>query len=238
MDVVVEGWIDKPKGVFQILFKRGFIDPSKPPNYYSMEGKKDEFGHVIESTSLNFLKTKLIDFEEEETLLQYHGRLLGVIVDRSPKCHPEVAGEGIEYDWGCAKNYYRRLPMSKKRGKEIFRRSVRDATSRDNILTLKRRRKFSRRARQYMLAYVAIDACKKQQQGADVAIAAPVLKAEVVKQEAQDTTTVNHFLIEKVVKKYKTHRSMLDCDTKFVRDIVSTMFSSSSSNKTFAEAEL
>jgi hypothetical protein len=42
-----------------------------------------------------------MDFIEEETLLQYHGRQLGVIIDRTPKCHPEMAGEGIEYNWGC-----------------------------------------------------------------------------------------------------------------------------------------
>ena len=42
------------------------------------------------------------DFENEETRLQYVGRKLGIVVDRSPKYHPEVAGEDIEYFWGCA----------------------------------------------------------------------------------------------------------------------------------------
>jgi hypothetical protein len=40
---------------------------------------------------------QLSDFQDEETLLQYHGRMLGVKVDQTPKCHPEMAGEGIEY---------------------------------------------------------------------------------------------------------------------------------------------
>jgi hypothetical protein len=44
------------------------------------------------------------NFEEEETMLQLMGRSRGVIVDQTPKCHPELAGEGIEYSWGCAKN--------------------------------------------------------------------------------------------------------------------------------------
>ncbi len=29
--VTVEGWVGKPKGLFQILYERGWIDPSKPP---------------------------------------------------------------------------------------------------------------------------------------------------------------------------------------------------------------
>jgi hypothetical protein len=39
----------------------------------------------------------LLDFLEEERLLQYHSRLIGILVDCTPICHPELAGEGIEY---------------------------------------------------------------------------------------------------------------------------------------------
>ena len=66
---------------------------------------------MIPETLLRNMMSTLIDFVNEETLLQYHGKMLGVIVDRSPKCHPEVAGEGIEYSWGCSKGKYRRLPF-------------------------------------------------------------------------------------------------------------------------------
>ena len=51
------------------------------------------------------------DIIEEETLLQYHGRLLGIKIEQTPKCHPEIAGEGVEYDWGCLKGCYGRLPV-------------------------------------------------------------------------------------------------------------------------------
>jgi hypothetical protein len=43
------------------------------------------------------------DFVEEETMLQSIARDLGVHVDRMPKCHCELAGEGIEYAWAWAK---------------------------------------------------------------------------------------------------------------------------------------
>ena len=78
----------------------------------------------------------LTDFIKEETLLQYHGRLLKVKVVRTPKCHPEIAGEGIEYDWGCGKGFYRRLPLSAKKTKINFRESVKKSLDMNNVLTI------------------------------------------------------------------------------------------------------
>jgi hypothetical protein len=115
---IKEGWVGKPKGMLQILWERGFIDPSRAVDYYTNDGKKDAFGNLIPGTSLRMMMSSLMDFIEEETLLQFHGKTLGVLVDRSPKCHPEVAGEGIECSGGCAKGKYRRLPLSSKRKKE------------------------------------------------------------------------------------------------------------------------
>ena len=103
------------------------------------------------------MMNSLVDFSEEETLLQYHGRLLGVIVDQTPKCHPEIAGKGVEYDWAAAKLYYRRLHISDKIVKAKLINSVKKCPDRKEVLTLKMQRKFRRRARQYMLAYHAID---------------------------------------------------------------------------------
>ena len=121
IEIVVEGWAGKPKGMLQILWERGFIDPAvdanKAEKYFTNDGKKDAFGNLIEGTSLRKMVKELFDFVEEETLLQYHARLLGVIVDRTPKCHPEIAGEGVEYSWGCAKGTYRRLPFAEKKRK-------------------------------------------------------------------------------------------------------------------------
>ena len=39
-----------------------------------------------------------------------------IIVNRNPKCHSMISGEGIEYYWGCAKNYNRRLSLDKNKG--------------------------------------------------------------------------------------------------------------------------
>jgi hypothetical protein len=57
---------------------------------------------------------QLSDFQDEETLLQYHGKMLGVKVNQTPKCHPGMAGEGIEYSWVAAIVFYCCLPLSEK----------------------------------------------------------------------------------------------------------------------------
>ena len=48
-------------------------------------------------------------------------RNINIIVDCSPKCHPEVAGEGIEYTWAQAKSYIRHIPISKRRSVDEFK---------------------------------------------------------------------------------------------------------------------
>jgi hypothetical protein len=99
------GGVGKPKGIYQVLWERGFLDPSNL-NQYAMDGQKDQFGIHQLHTSLKHLLGSCRDFLEEESLLQTIKRKLGVTVDHTPKCHCELAGEGIEYLWGCAKKFY------------------------------------------------------------------------------------------------------------------------------------
>jgi hypothetical protein len=114
------GWEGQPKGMLQILWERGWIDENKLGKY-TVSGKKNELGIIDVQFSLKHLLGSCRDFEEKESLLPAQGRSLGVTVDRTPKCHCELAGEGIEYSWGCAKNFYRQQPIREKRKKENFR---------------------------------------------------------------------------------------------------------------------
>jgi hypothetical protein len=99
------GWVGKPKGIYQVLWERGFLVPNNL-NQYTMDGGKDQFSVHQPHTSLKYLLGSCRDFQEEESLLQTMGQKLGMTVDRTPKCHCELAGEGIEYSWEFAKNYY------------------------------------------------------------------------------------------------------------------------------------
>ena len=101
---------------------------------------------------MNLLIQLCPDFEEL-AMLQYIGEeKLGTFVDRTPKCTSELAGEGIEYCWACAKGWYRVQSLSRKRGKANFHALVKECVG-PAILTLERSRMFSRRAREYMVAY-------------------------------------------------------------------------------------
>ena len=137
----------------QVLWERGFIDELRLETY-TLNGKQDAFRFVQKDFSLKLLKGNCLDFEEEEILLQSMGREMGVLVDRTPKCHCELAGEGIEYSWGCTKNFYCRVSLKRKKGKEDFRSVVRESLSKDKVFTTKRIRNFSRRARQYIFYFV------------------------------------------------------------------------------------
>ena len=65
--------------------------------------------------------------------------------------------EGVEYDWAAAKGFYCRLPLFEKRSKAKFREAVSRCLDTDYVLTISRQRMFSRRAREYMVAYNALN---------------------------------------------------------------------------------
>ena len=207
---VDEGWYGKPKGSLQILYERGWIDPKKSHTYYTKAGKKDLYGFVDESTSIDKLMEKQPDFLEQETLLQYYCRQLGVESDRSPKCHPEIAGEGIEFDWGCAKVKYRAQPLSRKRTKDNFFALV-DESLGPTVLSISQCRSNARRARLYMLAYKALE--HTYQSGSNIEC----------KKELKESVKYNHSLIEKCVnlfRKRRSHRNARDFDKKILKDEV------------------
>ena len=160
-------------------------------------------------TGCNFSIIKLMnlqfDFINELTLLQFHGNKLGVIVDRSPKCHPEIAGEGIEYLWGLSKVWYRKAPIARKRSKESFRTLVSEATDGNTVLNIQRVRSCSKKARAYMKLYKAF--------------------RELTVEEFSLIAN-KYSLMESAIKKYsklkkkgKTHRNVLDRNNDDILEI-------------------
>ncbi|KAI2492669.1 hypothetical protein MHU86_1772 [Fragilaria crotonensis] len=115
----------------------------------------------------------------------------------NPKCHAEIAGEGVEYMWACSKGAYRNLTLKEKKGKENFMAGVRYSLS-EKVLSIERIRKFAKRARQYLLAYHAIDSGQ--------------VSAEI----QQDCAKYGPVALEKLLREFKTHRCVMDFDFKFV----------------------
>ena len=219
-EVITEGWSGRQKGAIQILFERGWINPNFIQHYTS-DGKKEkdpfQTNCNAESSSSSFpddptgcnYSIKSImklqsDFANELTLLQFHGSKLGVIIDRTPKCHPEIAGEGIEYAWALSKFFYRRSPICHKRTKAKFRSLVNDATSHSTVLSIQRIRGCSKKARCYMKMYKSFESVEL----------------------GPELTNEKHSIMESAIKFYtkmkrtgKTHRSVCDRNVADVNEI-------------------
>jgi hypothetical protein len=60
-------------------------------------------------TSIREILKRCQDFVNETPQLKYIAQKhLGAFIRLTPKCHPEIAGRGIEYAWGYAKLCFRR----------------------------------------------------------------------------------------------------------------------------------
>ena len=174
--------------------------------------KKKDYGVPDRPDGTPGLRTMIAsmpDFENEETRLQYVGRKLGIVVDRSPKYHPEVAGEGIEYSWGCAKGRYRYLPLQSKKGKAAFIAQVRTCLDPSDNLNLERIRKFARRQREYICAYHMLHVQEQERQ-----------QREMEGDGEGGDTPVTPKIIERYVKLFKSHRCIFDSEKGFLNAVV------------------
>lgn len=223
---ITEGWHGKPKGLLQILWERGWIDPCKcttfkqdktagkivNTSFYTMNGRKDsQTGQLLESSSLQALMGQCTDFKEEETALQFLGKQLGLRVLFTPKFHCEFAGEGIEYNWAHAKAKMRVTPLREKKGRANFIALVMKCICPETVLTKERIRKFAARARAYICTYYHLS--KDQEAindnpitGGPTAIVDVAAKQQLLYKE-----------IERLMKKFKSHRCALDFAHGFVK---------------------
>ena len=102
------------------------------------------------TTSLKHIMKMCHDFLNEEGMLQHIANCPGIKVKLTPKCHAaKLAGDGIKYLWGQAKGTYRSLLLNQKKGKDVFKKSIKYCLS-DEVITRDRVRKFSRLSQQYL----------------------------------------------------------------------------------------
>jgi hypothetical protein len=177
----------QPKGMKQVLFERGLFcdekwtDPqTKRTGAFMTEKGHKRDGIIVPETSMKCALSSCIDFIDEKTLLEQLLEDLGHILEKSPKCHPELAGVGIEYCWGKSKYNYRRInrgtqvEMCREQRKRVL------ASMSPDVLPKRRLRKFDRKCYEYKKAY-----------------------AEIATDGAKSFAHV-----EEIKKKYKTHRTI------------------------------
>jgi hypothetical protein len=144
-------------------------------------------------TSVREILKRCEDFANEVPQLEFIAhKYLGAFLRLTPKCHPEIAGRGIEYAWGYAKLRFRRGINDAVASH--LEENVKAALSRE-VLTINRIRKFARKARDYKLTYSYL-----------VALA-----------DGEDASAAKG-RIEHLTKLFKQHRSALDADYKFIAD--------------------
>ena len=132
------------------------------------------------------------DLKNEECALEKVLKEYGYSMSRSPKCHPELAGNGIEFDWGCSKLQFRNNFNDEVPGnlsKNIFKSL---SVTNPQCLTIDRTRKFARRARDYMFAY-------KQ-----------------MRDNKELTGIINKKVIDNMTKKSKAYRNIVDSHSGFI----------------------
>ncbi|KAI2509788.1 hypothetical protein MHU86_4641 [Fragilaria crotonensis] len=212
---IASGWEGQPKGLLQVLGERGLIERDSLDKY-TLDGRKDHITGIVNlQFSLRHIMAECTDFKHEETALQHLGSQHGVTVLLTPKFHAELAGEGVEYSWAHAKAYYRRMPLSRKRGRDNFKQLVRDCTCPINVLTKERIEKFASRARAYICTYHHLQ--QEHQKLATAAVANQDLNAVA---QTMSAVVPNQQLlfpqIERLKKALKTHRCVLDFDSGFV----------------------
>ncbi len=110
----------------------------------------------------------------------------------SPKCHPELAGLGVEYTWGLMKRAYRQFNdcVYKNLHANVSKAMSTENVHMSNVL------KFSRRTREYCRTY-----------------------RELAKDSSAVSSSSTFKLIEKMLKTQKTHRSILDLEGKFLSSV-------------------
>ena len=118
----------------------------------------------------------------------------------------------MEYSWAHAKAFYRRMPLSRKRGRENFKQLVKDCTCPDNVLTKVRIEKFAARARAYICTYHHLEQ-QKHAGGAGPDNTDDVLENNGDPPKQQELL---YSEIERLMKAFKGHRCALDFDRGFV----------------------
>ena len=87
-------------------------------------------------------------------------------------------------------------------------------------MTTERQRMFSRRARQYMLAYHAIDGTENNESNEAVAAANT---GETTTEDKKTTFALIECVMKNYKRTFKTHRSVADSDTGYINKVVSAM---------------
>jgi hypothetical protein len=162
--MMIAGYVGQAKGIQQVLWERGLWKDKMVMSLSSYElNKRIVARKEVPDPDLNADEVLGLcaDFQLEKSALSEVVEKRGHILLLSVKCHPEMAGCGVEYCWGISKRDFRKENRSKEQqtGKNLVAR-VKKTLSKD-VLKLDRIWSFERRTRTYMYMYRDIGLNKK-----------------------------------------------------------------------------
>jgi hypothetical protein len=146
-DKISPGYVGKPKGIKQILWERGlWVDGM------TRHGPK---GTDTSVASAEAALSKCPDFLAQRPAMDEFLTSKGQNLLMTPKCHPELAGDGVEFDWGISKKYQRKHNTCRPKNlhglcKESFQHVNRDGPNGEAHYYVKR---MARQSRRYLAAY-------------------------------------------------------------------------------------
>jgi hypothetical protein len=111
-----------------------------------------------------------------------------------------------------------RVEQSRRNTKELFFSAVKESVG-IGVLSVKTARKCCRRARQYICAYYAIEVLKVHEQRIISETGEEGIRTEDVTHGDAAKQAITLPLIEKLQKEFKTHRSAIDFDRKFIGEL-------------------
>jgi hypothetical protein len=103
----------------------------------------------VSELSMKHVLAEQPDFKNEPSAMEMQFAARGDVLLMSVKGHPEIAGKGIEYSWGCSKKYFRKINDCKPTS---LHENIKKSMS-ENNLPLSRVRKFARKAREFARLY-------------------------------------------------------------------------------------
>jgi len=239
-----EWWRGMRKGQAQLLFETGWIDPSlKDPKLQwtkgwgkhkpSEEELKTKQNKATGKWNASLHLAHRRDFREERTLIEKLFAAEGHIAVASPRYHPELAGNGIEYCWGKAKWCFRRQInnlVSKDLEKNVVI-ALGDSPFKahgtgevcDAPLPVSRVRKFARRARTYGLLFQHFPSAKDGEaarqawvtKGGKVFIVANGKDIPIGPVSKEKSF---YSMIDRMYHVLKTHGNLIDMEFKFCVD--------------------
>ena len=152
-------------------------------------------------------------------MLEFIGSQYGWKIVFSPKCTPEIAGIGIEYDWANAKNRLNGIPLQQRKGYKLFKdKCLSDCFSSTGALPKYVVRGNAKQARTYIIGYLLTHA--ELAAKGEVELSAGLTSGEVSLEALQQTvSSVPMQVIEKSKRSYKGHRgiAMFDMNSNTVR---------------------